>query len=650
MRRLVLDIEVLQEGTKFPDPKEAERPVIAITLYDSYWNKYVTLVQREDLKEDVEVKEDDWRVVYTNSEERLFSLFLELFKAFDPDLIGGWNVFFDLAYIIRRAQVMNYFDPRVLSPLGRVEVDWNERQVKIAGRHVFDFLSGYRRIKRQPSYALKYVAEVEGVARKTEEAKDIPELYASDLERLIIYNKTDVQIVNELEDVVGILRQADDVRRFAGVSDINDTAYNSITLDTFSLRVAKHFNIVLPNKAHGEKVDYEGAIVFNPVAGLHKWVVTLDMKRYYPSIILTCNLSPETLNNPDKEGLAPKIVKLLLNLRKKIEEDLEKAQPGTPEYDLLQRKKLVAKQIVNGFYGYYAYKRSRFYSPEIAARITATARQGLLVVKRTVESKGFSVVYGDTDSVFVKLPDDLDLDEVVAVAEGLQSDINKELEKFAREELHARENYLEIEFEKVFNPLLLFADKKKRYAGRIVFEKGKKADYTKIVGFDTIRTDTPQAFRKVQADLFDMILRGAPRENIKTYLQDIIKKVKNGEFSPSELGIPQGINKPLLAYAVGKGKATPQHIRAAIWSNKHLGTRFDKGDKVKILFVRKVEGYPNTDVLAFTDDMVHKLPPVVIDTQRYIQWLRSKSEEILKVVGISWHEVEGGKTLWELMK
>lgn len=652
MRKLVLDIEVLQEGTKFPSIREADRPVILVTLYDSYTDTYTTLVQKEGLEKRIEQRDDNWRVVYLPSEKELFNLFLELFKYFDPDVVGGWNVFFDLAFLIQRSRRTNYINPDELSPLGRVNVDWNNKEVETAGRHVFDYLRGYRALKHQPSYTLKYIAEVEDVGKKTEKAKDIPELYTSDLDRLVAYNKNDTEIVVKLDEKIGIFTQFDDTRRFAGVNDINTSMLNSMTLDVFSLRVAKLDGIVLPNKAYGEKYNYEGAIVFDPVPGLHKWVATLDMKRYYPSIILTLNLSPETVNNPDKEGFAPKVVKLLIEFRKRIEKQLEKVQPGTEEYDILQRKKMVAKQLVNGFYGYFAYERSRFFNVNVAAKITETARMGLLLVKRVVEEMGFKVVYGDTDSVFVKYPESFTLEQVIEEAKKVQEAINKQLGKFAKDELGAKENYLEIEFEKVFSPLLLF-DVKKRYAGRVVYEKGKSTDYIKVVGFDTIRTDTPPALREVQKNLFGLILRGATRDAVKNYIRGIIHKIEKCEYSIEELGIPQGINKPVAAYGVSSGGRQlhlPQHIRAVVWSNKHLGTRFDRGDKVKILFVRKVKGYPRTDVIAFTDDIANKLPEVVIDTKKYVDWLRSKTEKILQTVGITWYEIEGGKTLWEILQ
>ncbi len=649
MRKLVLDIEVLQEGTKFPDPKDAERPVILVSLYDSFWNTYITLVQRSDLEKKLEKKEDNWTVMYLPSEEELLKVFLDLFNYFDPDLVGGWNVFFDLAYIIQRARKTGYINPDNLSELSRVEIDWNNREVTIAGRHVFDYLKAYRRLKHQPSYTLKYIAEVEGVGRKTEEAVDIPILYEKDLDRLIVYNKTDVEIVVKLDEAVGLFRQYNDIRTFAGVNDINATFYNSMVLDTFSLRMAREFGVVLPNKAHGQKADYEGAVVFDPEPGLYKWVATLDMKRYYPSIILTLNLSPETMNNPEKEGLAPKIVKMLIEFRKRIEKELEKAQPGTQEYDLLQRKKMVVKQLVNGFYGYFAYERSRFFDVKAAAKITETARAGLMFVRSVVESEGYKVVYGDTDSVFVKFPDTFTLEKVIEEAQRLESVINSKLDDFAKNVLGAKTNYLEIEFEKVFNPIW-FLGVKKRYAGRIVFEKGKSTDYIKVVGMDTIRSDTPPALSEVQMNLLEMVLRGVPRDEIKTYVKSIVDKLRNGEFRIQDLGVPQGINKPVAAYGIGERAQIPQHIRAVIWTNKHLGTKYDRGDKVKILFVKKVEGYPQTDVIAFTDDIVPKLPNVVVDSERYVSWLRSKTEKILEAVGIKWHEVQGGLSVWDLLK
>ena len=652
-RIMFVDIEVLQEEGKFPYPKEAERPVICLTVYDNYMKKFITLIQKDNLEPHVEDKDKNWNVVYLNNERDLFLMFLKIYKTIDPDIVTAWNISFDIPYLIQRASKKGYFDPKELSPIGRVEIDWENNDVIIGGVQVLDMLTAYRKIKHQPSYSLKYIAKAEGLAEKTEEAEDIPWLYENNLDRLVFYNKRDDEIIVQLEEKFGIIQQFIDMVNYAGVNDINAPLMFSVLLDTLALRIAKKEGVVLPNKKSKRHKSYKGAIVFEPIGSIHKNVIILDMNRYYPSIILTLNISPETFGkNTDKLGIVPKMVIYLYKQRKKYEQLMEQYDPGSPEYQNYARKRQVVKDLLNSVYGYLGYRKSRFFNIEMAETVTATARKGLLFIKDIVENNmGYKIIYGDTDSIFIKVPGEYNIQELVNIGKEIEDTINKELEKFAYEELKAKQNYLSVGFEKIYSPVLFIPGVKKRYSARVIYEKGKETDYVLVKGFDTIRTDSPEVLREVQGKIIEMILYGKSREEILEFVREIYNNLKKGKYSPNELGIPKGIQKPLEAYGGyknGRVIPIPFHIRAAIWSNKYLGTNFGEGNKVKVLYVKKVHGYPSTDVIAFTDDT--KLPELEIDTEKYINWLKSKVEDFLRILDISWYEIEGGKNLWDLLK
>ena len=70
------------------------------------------------------------------------------------------------------------------------------------------------------------------------------------------------------------------------------------------------------------------------------------------------------------------------------------------------------KIMANAFYGYMGYSRARIYDLRIANAITSSGRDIIHKTKDVVENEhGFTVVYGDTDSVMVKL-DTEDMDSV----------------------------------------------------------------------------------------------------------------------------------------------------------------------------------------------------------------------------------------------
>ena len=62
------------------------------------------------------------------------------------------------------------------------------------------------------------------------------------------------------------------------------------------------------------------------------------------------------------------------------------------------------KILMNSFYGVLGTPACRFFNPALANSITGTGREILLWSKRWFEAAGFSVLYGDTDSLFVQTP------------------------------------------------------------------------------------------------------------------------------------------------------------------------------------------------------------------------------------------------------
>jgi len=609
MRTCFLDIEVLHDGTRFPTPEKAEQPVISITIYDNYDNyedKYITLFYHSKYTKSSKII-DNHIILYHSSELEMLNTFARILKILDPDLIVGWNVDFDVNYLRNRMKQFNMKDV-------------------FADVQIFDLMTAYSRIFKPRSKSLSYVAVKEGFDGKTILAVDIPHLYQNDPEQIIFYNKHDVELLKLIEDKHKIIDFYITLKEYVGAPDINDCFYFSVLLDIVLLRLAKERNVVLPSKREATGEWYQGAIVFDPVGGLHKNVLVFDMSKYYPSILLTFEISP------DGCGLVLDMVKFITEQRNRFDEELKKLEPGSDKYQEVYNMRQVTKELLNAVYGYIGYERSRIYDKDNAELVTQKAREGLLWAKKQFEERGFQVVYGDTDSIFVKLPDEYSLEECVKTGEQLAKEVTKSFD-----ELIGKEHYFKMEFEKVFNPIILLPETKKRYAGRVVWEKGREANYIDVKGLEIRRTDSAEITKDIQLKVIEMILDGK-RDEIINYLRDIVKKIRDDRVSPSDLAVNIGIQKSLASYGVNSG--IPYHIRAAMYSNRYLGTRFDKGDKIKVLYVKGVKGYPKTDVIAFTDDM--KLPEIIIDYDKMIEVVvRSKVEKLLEIANISWNEIEG---------
>jgi DNA polymerase elongation subunit (family B) len=203
----------------------------------------------------------------------------------------------------------------------------------------------------------------------------------------------------ELDRRYGILDFHLQLKSLVGLNHLMDTLYNAVLIETALLRLARRHGVVLPSKnEEGREVEYEGAVVLEPPAGIFEGVAVFDMARYYPNIIISFNISPDTLdtNGPIRyppmgvafkaeEGLIPKLVKGWLKLREELEAS------GAPK-----SKVDAVKFLANSVYGVFAYEKSRLYDVRLASTVTAIGREGILFAKGVAERMGYKVLYGDS--------------------------------------------------------------------------------------------------------------------------------------------------------------------------------------------------------------------------------------------------------------
>ena len=189
-----------------------------------------------------------------------------------------------------------------------------------------------------------------------------------------------------------------------------------------------------------------------------------------------------------RKGFIPEILKELIERRMKIKNKL------AVEKDLRRRKFLDVKQyalkiLANSMYGYFGFPRARWYSRECAE---ATAALGREYIKRTineVERNGFRAVYGDTDSVYIVLPNETKKEKIVERAKSLLEKINSRLPEA-----------MELEFEG-FYPRGIFITKK-RYA--LIDEFSRLI----VKGLETRRRDWANIAKETQNDVLMAILHG----------------------------------------------------------------------------------------------------------------------------------------------
>ncbi len=143
------------------------------------------------------------------------------------------------------------------------------------------------------------------------------------------------------------------------------------------------------------KAADRGGMMFQPVPGLYEAVYEIDFTSLYPSIIVACNLSPETLAAPEKQGFLPGVLAPLLALRK--ESKARKAED--PAYAGMDG---ILKWMLVTCFGYTGYRNAKFGQIEVHEKITGQAREILIRTRDIAEDLGFSVLHGIVDCLWVQ--------------------------------------------------------------------------------------------------------------------------------------------------------------------------------------------------------------------------------------------------------
>ena len=401
----------------------------------------------------------------------------------------------------------------------------------------------------------------------------------------------------------------------------------------------------------------------------------------YPMCMVTINASPETKVDPHSydgetyvapngthfrkqpDGMIREMVDELLEEREQKKTLRNENDPGTDAYETYDRQQAAVKVIMNSLYGVLGWDRFRLYDKEMGGAVTATGREVIEFTEESANEINKEVTYGDTDSIMLELGGDISKEEAIAQSFEIESHINDAYDEFA-ERLNATTHRFEIEFEKLYRRFFQ-AGKKKRYAGNIIWKEGKDVDDIDITGFEYKRSDIAPITKEVQKEVLEMIVTGAEREEIKSYVGDVIERVQAGEVSLDEIGIPGGIGKKLDNYETDTAQ-----VRGAKYANLLFGTNFASGSKPKRLYLRKVHPSffraiedekgldPSVDQLygefkreAESGDAVicfefdDQVPEAFeVDYEKMLdKTLKGPIARILEALDISWDEVESGQ-------
>jgi DNA polymerase elongation subunit (family B) len=391
-----------------------------------------------------------------------------------------------------------------------------------------------------------------------------------------------------------------------------------IKLFSFVSKRAKDRGYCIPVIRHKEKEDgeeddsYEGAFVLDPKVGIYfdkDPIAVADFNSLYPSCMISENLCHTTVcldpkyqgnkgatllkslghtyedikwdlydekDNVNGEqvvrfvqpkdgerGVLPEILEILLKCRKDVRA-VQKKIKDPQKWKVLEGQQLAYKVTANSLYGVTGASTSQLCLKFIAAATTATGRKNIMFAKNFVEREypGTQVVYGDTDSIFIKFP--------VGGLSGLDAiyksiDLCEESAGRISEQLKKPHN---LEFEKVICPMILCA--KKKYVGFYYTGKSPKCTI-KYMGIVLKRRDNAPIVKHVFGEAIEILLKENNVPKAISFIQEASRKILAGGY---------GIDKFIMSKTLKDSYKNPDGIAHKVLADR-IGER-EPGNKPMI--------------------------------------------------------------------
>jgi DNA polymerase-2 len=513
--------------------------------------------------------------IYPDEKELLLS-FLKWFDEKDPDVVIGWHVIgFDLMFLENKCRELNLsFD--IARADGRVSLRQRKPSgyfASVTGRVIIDGPQALRTSfftfedYRLETVAQELLAEGKTITADKDKVEEIERLFAEDKEKLAEYNLNDAVLVTNIFKKAGLIELSIRRSQFSGLL-MDELGMMTAAFDHFFLPKLHRAGYVAPNVKDLESSEHAaGGYVMDPVPGIYDDVIVLDFKSLYPSIIQTFKIDPYSNLKSDIDTIQT------LNGFK-----FSSTQHFLPEFidQLIEQRNLAKKKndkqlsqaikiLMNSFYGVMGSFGCRFYHPNLPTAITGTGQKLLMGSKDFLAERGYEVIYGDTDSLFLKLKEG-EGEHAEDNGNRIAEDLNKYWSEKIQNEFGLK-SYLEIEFEKYYRKFILTPARgsesgaKKRYAG-LVSESGQEK--IEFVGMEFVRSDWTRLAKEFQVELYSRIFNN---EEIENWLRDIVNKVKAGKYD-DKLVYRKRLRKDVDEYT----KNIPQHVKAARMLPETSGT------------------------------------------------------------------------------
>ena len=418
-----------------------------------------------------------------------------------------------------------------------------------------------------------------------------------------------------------------------------------------------------------ENEGLKGGAVLVPEKGLVEDVVILDYKSLYPTIMMAHNLCYTTVltqGSPALEsvtkmgrgegiitspsggrfvspqvspGIMPAVLRELLDERTATKNLMKKA--GEEERRFLDAKQNAMKILLNSFYGYSGYARARLYSLALANAVTSFGRENIVRTKKIIDEIGsayvidrevvfkdalpfgkaaekcfdLSVVYGDTDSVFVRLrsagprPEAISLEDAELIGRKIAETVTASLPE-----------PMELVFEAFARRGIFLA--KKRYALWVFEPMGDGwRDKIKVRGMETVRRDWCGLTSKTLKTCLELVLKEGKVEEAVEHVRSVVLRIQNLDLSLDPTFLEDLILTRRYTKSSGSYKNKQPHIQLVEKIRERGGTVPGVGDRVPFVIIQGKRGKKNKELFVNRAEdptfVLEKNMP--LDTEYYVE-------------------------------
>ncbi|MGQ0605895.1 MAG: DNA-directed DNA polymerase I [Candidatus Nitrosotenuis sp.] len=638
IKRISFDIEVESEIGRIPDPKIAEKRVTAIGFEGTDGLKQIFILRKDDSNDGKnELPEGVKPVFYAQSDEK--KMIADAFKLISeyPFVITFNGDEFDMPYLYNRAERLGIKSSE--NPLYMMRDSATLKQ----GVHIDLYRTMSNRSFQIYAFSHKYTDfSLNSVSKALLNESKLD--YGVELDQLTNYQLAsycynDARLTYKLTSFNNdlLMNLLVVISRIARMP-IDDIARMGVSQWIRSLLYYEHRqrNALIPRreeldaKSQGVMNDavikdkkYRGGLVVEPIEGIHFNVTVMDFASLYPSIIKIRNLSYETVRCVHEEckinkipdtnhwvctkynGLTSMLIGSLRDLRVNYYKSLAKKAKTIEQKEQYTVVSQALKVILNASYGVMGAEIFPLYFLPAAEATTAVGRYIIMETIKKCKENGVEVLYGDTDSLFVKNPTTEQIHKVIEDTKTEQG--------------------VDLEIDKEYRYVVL-SGRKKNYLG--VTKEGK----VDVKGLTGKKSHTPPFIRTLFFEVLDILSKvqtiqdfEESKKQISQKISSCAIKVKEKKIPISELAFNVMISKAPSEY----DKTIPQHIRAAKLLEQQREIK--RGDIISYVKILNKPGVKPVEMAR----------PDEIDSEKYMEFMESTLDQITSSMDLDFDSMIG---------